>query len=429
MAAPFTVHVRGSAPNCRANIVNGSPRRSGAAWRTKLISAGSRLAATVVPGHGAPPASAIRRLVVIKPASLGDVILATPAISLLRVAFPTAHLSLAVGQWSLPAARGVLGIDRLVDLGNFGTPGRFGVRDLPEAARILRDGSYDLAVVLDRSPLVAVAALIAAVPWRAGIDSAGRGFAHGMRVPWVRRCHEADLYLRVASEATATAWNTDPIPPPKLAFDPGPVAAAQADLLWEAAGLGGPGGPVVVIHPGGGANPGMTLNAKRWPAERFGDVARSLVYSGYRVALVGDRTDAVVVDAVRESARVPLADLSGGPDLATLAAIIGRAGAYLGNDSVPLHLAVAMGTPAVALYGPTDPRAFGPYAPPGGPYFGRGVAIVSPDACSQTRSFRPGPIEACAGCRCIDLIAPSDALRAVMGLLEAGRDHLEYSPR
>ena len=150
MAAPFTVHVRGSAPNCRANIVNGSPRRSGAAWRTKLISAGSRLAATVVPGHGAPPASAIRRLVVIKPASLGDVILATPAISLLRVAFPTAHLSLAVGQWSLPAARGVLGIDRLVDLGNFGTPGRFGVRDLPEAARILRDGSYDLAVVLDR---------------------------------------------------------------------------------------------------------------------------------------------------------------------------------------------------------------------------------------------------------------------------------------
>jgi ADP-heptose:LPS heptosyltransferase len=394
-----------------------------------LISAGSRLAVTVVPVHGAPPASVIRRLIVIKPASLGDVILATPAISVLRDAFPTAHLSLAVGQWSLPAARGVLGVDEVVDLGTFGTPGRFGVRDLPEAVRVVRHGSYDLAVVLDRSPLVAVAALIAAVPWRAGIDSAGRGFAHGIRVPWVRRCHEADLYLRVASEATVTARNNEPIPPPKLAFEPGPVARAEADALWEASGLGAPGGPVVVIHPGGGANPGMTLNAKRWPAGRFGDVARSLVHFGCRVALVGDRTDSAVVAAVSESAGVPLADLSGRPDLATLAAIIGRADAYLGNDSVPVHLAVAMGTPAVALYGPTDPHAYGPYAPTDGPYAGRGIAIVSPDACSQRRTFRPGPIEACDGCRCVDLIAPSDALRAVVGLLEAGRDRLGISPR
>lgn len=429
MGRPFAVRIRQSAPTRRANIVNGPPRHSGAAWRAKLIGAGSRLAGVVVPRHGSPPALAIRRVVVIKPASLGDVILATPAIAALRSAFPTAHLSLAVGRWSLPAARGVFGVDDIVDLGTFGTPGRFGVRDLLEAVRVLRHGVYDLAVVLDRSPLVAVAPLIAGAPWRAGIDSSGRGFAHGIRVPWVRRCHEADLYLRVASEATATARNIDPIPPPKLAFEPGPQAGAEADLIWEAAGLGASGGPVVVIHPGGGANPGMTLNAKRWPAGRFGDVARSLVHSGCRVALVGDRTDAAVVAAVSESAGVPVADLSGRPDFATLAAIVGRADAYLGNDSAPLHLAVAMGTPAVALYGPTDPHVYGPYAPTGGPYAARGVALVSPRACSQVRTFVPGPIEACDGCRCIDLIAPSDALRAVASLLDAGRDRQEIPPR
>ena len=363
-----------------------------------------------------------------KPASLGDVVLSSPAVAVVRAAFPTAHLSLAVGSWSLPAAQGIPNVDEIVDLGNFGTPGRFGPRDLPAAVQMMRGGRYDLAVVLDRSPMVAVAPLLAGIPWRAGIDSAGRGFAHGIRVRWARRCHEADLYLAVARAATAGAISPDALPLPALAFDPGPAARTAAEMFWRDTGLAVSGGPIVVIHPGGAANPGMTLSAKRWPADRFGSVARALAQAGFRVVLVGDLTDSLVVAAVKESAGTSLIDLSGRADFTTLAAIIERADVYVGNDSVPLHLAVAMGTPAVALYGPTDPRVYGPYATPRGPYVGRGVALVSPNACSQARAFRPGPIEACPGCRCIDAIAPSDVLRAITSLIEARRGANDTPP-
>ena len=367
-------------------------------------------------------------MVVIKPASLGDVVLSSPAVAVVRAAFPSAHLSLAVGSWSVPAAQGIQNINEIVDLGNFGTPGRFGPRDLPAAVQMLRVGRYDLAVVLDRSPMVAIAPLLAGIPWRAGIDSAGRGFAHGIRVRWARRCHEADLYLAVARAATAGAISRDALPLPAVAFDPGPAARAAAEMLWREAGLAVSAGPIVVIHPGGAANPGMTLSAKRWPADRFGSVANALAQAGCCVVLVGDLTDSLVVASVKESAGTPLVDLSGRADFATLAALIERADVYLGNDSVPLHLAVAVGTPAVALYGPTDPRVYGPYATPGSPYVGRGVAIVSPNACSQARAFRPEPINACPRCRCIDAIAPSDALRAIAGLIKARRGPNDTPP-
>jgi ADP-heptose:LPS heptosyltransferase len=404
------------------------PLLTGVAWRSKVIGATSMALGLAVPRHAAPGVASVRRVVVVKPASLGDVILASPAVATLRLAFPRAHVSLAVGRWSLPAAHGIPGPDAVLDLGNFGTPGRFGPRDLPAAVRVIRRGKYDLAVVLDRSPLVAVAPLLAGVPWRVGIDSAGRGFAHGIRVPWAWRCHEADLYLQVAQAATSRARASDALPVPALAFEPGAEARAAADAYWHEVGLDGASSPVVVVHPGGGSNPGTTMNAKRWAPDRFGAVARALVGAGNRVVLVGDRNDATTVAAVMGSIDAPMVNLSGRPTLATLAALIGRADAYLGNDSVPLHLAVAMGTPAVALYGPTDPRVYGPYAPKGGPYSGRGIGLVSPDACSQRRPFRPGPIEACAGCRCIDLVEPTDVVRAVSGLTAMRRDARRFPP-
>lgn len=402
-------------------------------WRTRVITLLARTLGQAIPSRFAPDPATIRRLIVIKPASLGDVILASPAVATVRRAFPNAHLTLATGQWSLPAARGIPGVDDIQDLGTFGTPGRFGVRDLPGAVARLRAGRHDLAVVLDRSPLVAAAPLLAGIPHRAGIDSAGRGFAHTIRIPWTRRIHEADLYQSVAHAATSRSAVAPIAAEAQLAFQPTPDATAIADRLWGDAGLDDRAGatrtaPVVVVHPGGASNPGMTLTAKRWPADRFATVIRTLIDRGVRVVLVGHTSDAQIVADVRRAldpsgASPPLlpgtgiVDLSGDADLATLAALIGRADAYLGNDSVPLHLAVAMGTPAVAIYGPTDPRVYGPWGPEGGTYAGKGIAIVDPGACSQARAFRPAPLDACPGCRCIDRVDASTVTNAVLNLL------------
>ena len=402
-------------------------------WRTRVITILARTLGEAIPTRSAPDPASIRRLIVIKPASLGDVILASPAVATLRRAFPNAHLTLATGQWSLPAARGILGVDAIQDLGTFGTPGRFGIRDLPEAVARFRAGRHDLAIVLDRSPLVAVVPLLAGIPHRAGIDSAGRGFAHTIRIPWASRIHEADLYQSVAHAVTSRSAQEPDASEARLEFQPTPDATAIADRLWSASGLDDRAdatgtAPVVVVHPGGASNPGMTLAAKRWPADRFATVIRTLIARGVRVVLVGHTSDAQIVADVRRalepSGAVPaplpgtgVIDLSSDADLATLAALIRRADAYLGNDSVPLHLAVAMGTPAVAVYGPTDPRVYGPWAPAGGLYAGKGIGIVDPGACSQVRTFHPGPLDACPGCRCIDRIDAATVTNAVLNLL------------
>ncbi len=395
--------------------------RRASEWRSRAIGATATVLGRVVPRRPPPAPGSVRRLVVVKPASLGDVILASPAVATLRAAFPGAKLSLATGRWSLPAARGIPGIDEVIDLGTFGTPGRFGPRDLPAAVRTLKGGDHDLAIVLDRSPLVAAAPWLAGIPHRAGIDSDGRGFAHGVRVAWTRRRHEADLYLDVA-RAVAGQSGIPAGAVPRLAFEPGAEATAEADVMWRGSGLDRDAGRVVVIHPGGGVNPGMSLDAKRWPADRFAAVARHLAALGMRIAIVGHASDAAATTATLAGLTdVPVVDLTGRAGFGALAALIGRADGYLGNDSVPLHLAVAMGTPAVGLYGPTDPRVYGPYAPPGGTYATRGIGIVAPGACSQVRPFRPGPIDACPGCRCIDAITPSDVVDAVRRVVAEGR--------
>ncbi|NDF10141.1 MAG: hypothetical protein EB058_15810, partial [Proteobacteria bacterium] len=92
-------------------------------WRTRVITLLARTLGQAIPTRSAPDPATIRRLIVIKPASLGDVILASPAVATLRRAFPNAYLTLATGQWSLPAARGIPGVDDIQDLGTFGTPG------------------------------------------------------------------------------------------------------------------------------------------------------------------------------------------------------------------------------------------------------------------------------------------------------------------
>src|SRR6266508_1787093 len=127
--------------------------------RSPLISIAGRTLGRLFPRRPAPPLASVRRVLVVKPASLGDVIQTTPAVAALRAALPQARLTLAVGSWSKPAIENNPDVDEILDCGAFGTPGRFGLLDTWRFARRLRQGSYDLAVVLDRSPKVALA------PW------------------------------------------------------------------------------------------------------------------------------------------------------------------------------------------------------------------------------------------------------------------------
>ena len=320
----------------------------------------------------APPPLPVapRRLVVLKSCCLGDALEATPLIGALRRAYPDARLVAGVGRWSRPALCNNPDLDGLLDLEDIGV-GRPHAAAYTRVVRRLRAGHFDVALVLDRTPLLTMLPLLAGIPVRAGIDSAGRGFPLNVRIPWTAVEQEAALFLRVGQALGA------PIEGAHLIFAPTPEENASVARLWNAAGLDGE--RVAALAPGGGQNPGMTFHAKRWPPARYAALADHLHEEhGLRVVLAGSTDDVVVTAEVRRLTRAPVVDLAGKTGgFGALGALFARCALFVGNDSGPMHLAAAVGAPVVAIFGPTDPAVYTPFSP-------RIVALRGPHGESTT---------------------------------------------
>lgn len=290
----------------------------------------------------------VHRLVVLKPCCLGDVVFATAAIAALANRFPQAVIDVAVGSWSRAVLENNPRIRALVDAGRVGQ-GAYGWRDVRTLAETLRRNGYDAAVTLDRSPVVGIIPWLAGIPHRAGMDSHGRGFAHTVRsaVPDAPR-HEADLYLdvvRVLSPDDGTAFWTEFYPP-----DDVPPIVSDA--------------PFAVLHPAGGVNPGMKMVDKRWPPARFAALADRLAVAGWRVVFSGTADDAPLCTEIVTQMTHSATILAGKLSLGQFGALCRRAALFVGGDTGATHIAVASGCKVVAIFGPTDPRRYGAYAPP-----------------------------------------------------------------
>jgi lipopolysaccharide heptosyltransferase II len=344
-----------------------------------------------------PALSAAPRTLILKPCCLGDVLMATPALAALREHWPAAQIDFAVGGWSRPMLEHNPRLNRLINCGRVGS-GPYTWREYWALARRVRAGGYELCLVLDRSPLLALLPALAGVPHRVGLDSDGRGFALTRRVPAAGIRHEADLYLAcVQALGIGTAGA-------RLEFYP--TEAAQQRV----AGLLPPGaGPFVVVHPAGGHNPGMILSAKRWPAERYAALIRRLCAErGARVAIVGALQDMALAEAVRLNAGAGV-NLAGRLNFDELGALLQRAALFVGNDTGTMHLAVAVGTPTVAIFGPSDPRQYGPYGP-------AHRALWKPTECAPC--LQHGRWDAdCRQFRCIEAISVEDVWAAVAEVL------------
>ncbi|HEY3110405.1 MAG TPA: glycosyltransferase family 9 protein [Chloroflexota bacterium] len=283
--------------------------------------------------------------------------MATPTIASLAERYPDARIDVAVGPWARVGLAGNPRVAGLVDC-----EGLLGAR-LPRAdallrvAARLRRGRYDGAVVLERSLWLCLLPLLAGIPVRIGLDSGGRGAAHTLGVEAAGLRHEADLYLDCV-RALGPGRLIE-----RLEFRPDRAAEAAAGAALARAGWRGQ--PFVLIHPGGGQNPGGSLVAKRWPPERFAAVASALAGRGLASAVVwgpgDDRSAAPMLAEARRLGAADLLELGTGLTLPAVAALAGRAALHLGNDTGASHLAVAVGTPTVVVFGPSDERRFGPF--------------------------------------------------------------------
>ena len=352
-----------------------------------------------------PPTS----ILILKPCCLGDVLLATPVVAALRRAFPEARIDFGVGSWARPMVAGNPHLDGLLDTGPVGS-GAYSLRDYLRLAQELRAGRYEICFVLDRSPLLSFLPFLAGVPNRVGLDSAGRGFSLTVPVP-VSPKHEAELYLD-----TVRALGLK-VERPRLEFYPSEEDRRRAEeLLFVYPALPKCQAPVVVMHPGGGANPGMTISAKRWPPERFAALADRFLAEGAHVFLVGGPDDVEIAAWIKSAMprsgtlRQAPADLTGRLSWGQLGALLECSDLFIGHDTGAMHLAVAAGVPVVALFGPSDPRLYGPYG-------GRSVALWHEVGCNPC--FQKGRWnENCRLFKCIEAITVEEVWDKATALLE-----------
>lgn len=234
---------------------------------------------------------------------------------------------------------------------------QFGYRR--KLARELRARKYVRAYVLPNKAKSALIPLLARVPVRTGWRGEMRYFLlNDLRVPAGVRRHQAHRYAALAS-ASGEAGD---FLRPRLEMRATLVCAALAG-----SGLAGCG-RLLALCPGASGG-----EFKRWPARLFAQVAGEHAARGGCVAVLGTEADSVAGEGITAAAvrsGAAAANLAGRTTLAGAAALLGAAGAAVANDSGLMHIAAALGTPTVGVFGPTDPQDSGP--------LGENAAVVRP---------------------------------------------------
>ncbi|MGB7267070.1 MAG: glycosyltransferase family 9 protein [Terracidiphilus sp.] len=356
------------------------------------------------------------RLLVVRLGAMGDILHALPAVTALRLAHPSWQIGWVVDpRWQpllaaahanespgLSAARASASPARgpampVVDRLHFAAARDWKCHplsgktfsEIKALRRELRAAGY--TAVLDLQGAIRSAAIARitgctrrigeASPreWPAQVFFTERVVTHGAHVI----DQDVELASAVAGDALAPA-------DPMLPLDP---EAENWRDEWLAATFPGKSQPVALIAPGAG------WGAKRWPPERYAQVARGLAARGMRVLVnAGPGEETLAAPIVATGAAVPLS-----VTLPRLIALTRRIALCIGGDTGPLHLACALGRPVVGIYGPTDPSRNGPY--------GTHAAVLRSPTSRRDHTRRETPDPG------LLTIAPDDVLRAADKLL------------
>lgn len=292
-----------------------------------------------------------RRIALVRGLFLGDLLLAVPAWRALRRRFPQAELTLLGLPWAAAlAARLPHLIDRFVTLAGY--PGLPELPyDAPATARFLeaqRAYGYDLALQMHGSG-DSSNGLTAGLGARQSLGYARPGDGRLSRsLPYPDGAHEARRWLDLV--AALGAADDDPRPELRLGGDDHARAAA---LLAELPG----DGPLVALHSGA-KDP-----RRHWPLARFAALGAALHQAyGARLLLTGTAAEAPRIAELRRLLGAPALDLAGQTDLGAFAALLARLDLLVTNDTGASHLAAAVATPSVVLFGPSRPAEYGPPA-------------------------------------------------------------------
>ena len=310
----------------------------------------------------------------------------TPALSALRKGFPNSHISLLINPWVKEIFDGNPDFDETIIYDEKGKERT--LRGKIRFIHSLRDKNFDMGIIMQpRSYKAALFVYLSGIPERIG-------YSHSLRNLLLTRIvkrpkssvHAIDMFLNIVLSLGVEPARKEPY----LAFSP--EANAWADRFLEKQGV--KGGELLI-----GINPGAFKQSKRWPEPRYAELcdmmikeleAKVIIFQG----LGEDKIVGRITNSMREKAIIAKTSIK------ELAALSRRCKLFVGNDTGPMHVAAASGTPVITLFGPADPERSRPW--------GRDHIVIKKDLpcspCSRT---------VCKELKCMESITVEDVFQAV----------------
>jgi ADP-heptose:LPS heptosyltransferase len=352
----------------------------------------------------------IRRVLVLRLDRLGDLIMSLPALHDLRLAVPEAQITLAVGRWCESIAERAP-VDEIL---RWSAPwvgrrleGRASLAALVRAARALRARPPDLAIDLQGDVRAMLLMALTGARHRVGYLNTGGGWLLTHAVP----LDETVSWVDQNRLAVRRALGALPAQVPS-----GGILVRAEDralglrLLSER--LGGLPRPLVGVHPSGGRL------VKQWDPARWRAVAQRLAQElGAAIVVTGSQADRALASSVLEGFSGAAVDLAGVLDVRETLAVISVLDLFLSADTGPMHMACAVGTPSVSVFGPSDPQRY--FSAPAADVGARHVVVRADLWCAPCNLIRRPPDE-CAGPiapECLRLVSVDEVSAQAAALL------------
>lgn len=342
----------------------------------------------------------VRRIGVFRALMLGDVLCAVPALRALRAAHPQAEITFIGLPWARDLMQRLPQVDRFIDFPGFPGLPEAGVDqgNVPEFLRQMQSEQFDLLLQLHGSGRI-VNPLIAACGARrlAGFYEPGAFCPQPeLYTVWPNEGHEVQRLLRLLDHLGVVRQGEE------LEFPLKPQDFSELESVWaEAAG----DTPYVCVHVG------ARLPSRRWPVQRFAEVADRLARQGYTVVLTGSSGEAPLAAEAQSLMKQPSVNLAGRTTLWTLGALVAKARLLLCNDTGISHIAAALATPSVVVANGSEVSRWRP--------LGRG----SHQVLWQAMECRPCHHVSCpTGHACALAIGPAEVAAACEGRLAATMD-------
>ncbi|BBO79297.1 ADP-heptose--LPS heptosyltransferase [Desulfosarcina widdelii] len=296
--------------------------------------------------------SDVKRLLIRSTNWIGDAVMTTPAVRAIRRHFPGASISLLAKPWVAPVFANSPHVDEIIV---YEANGRHrGAMGPIRLARDLRRRDFDAAILLQNAIEAALIAFLAGIPMRVGFDTDARRLllTHPVRcTKAIKAIHQTGYYLKILEGVG--------IPPRGqiLELSVGDTNRQRAkEILTEQGAL--PGRRVIGLNPSATFGP-----AKQWFPERFavlGDrLSRTLDAA---IVIFGGPADRDLGNHIAGMMQAPVVDLSGRTSLGEAMALIERCDAFVTNDSGLMHVAAAVNTPLVAVFGSTNSTTTSPFS-------------------------------------------------------------------